>query len=82
MLDSPRTKRKMAIKKALRGAMGGADLLKPKLSLGYIIGAIVAVAVLIFVVTGGKWLYAKARKLSEGVVPNAAKPDLRGKLGL
>ena len=72
----------MTLKKAIRGATGGADLLKPKLSLGYIVAASVAVAVLILVIGLGKWGYAKTRKLSEGLIPSAAKPDLRGKLGL
>ena len=72
----------MAIKKALKGITGGADLLKPKLSLGYIVAATVAVAVLILVVGLGKWTYAKTRKMTEGLIPNAEKPDLRAKLGL
>jgi len=72
----------MAIKKALRSVTGGADLLHPKLSLGYVVAAIVAVAVLLGVWAGGKWLYAKSRKMTEGILPNAEKPDLRGKLGL
>lgn len=72
----------MALKKALRGMTGGADLLRPKLSLGYILAAVVAVAVLILVVTGGKWLYAKSAKIGQGLIPKADMPDWEAKLGL
>jgi len=72
----------MAIKKALRGMTGGADLLRPKLSLGYIVAAIVAVAVLLGVITGGKWLYAKAGKVAQGVIPQAENVDYKARLGI
>jgi len=75
----------MAIKKTIGKVTGGADLLHPKLSLGYIVAAIVAVAVLLGVFTGGKWLLGKTKSVAEGVLPASAKggdSDLEGMLGL
>ena len=72
----------MAIKKALKGMTGGADLLRPKLSLGYIVAAVVAVAVLLGVLAGGKWLYAKTGKVVQGVIPQAESIDYKAKLGI
>lgn len=72
----------MAIKKALRGMTGGADLLRPKLSLGYVVAAIVAVAVLLGVWAGGKMLYAKAGRLAQGLIPQAESVDYKAKLGI
>ena len=72
----------MAIKKALRGISGGADLLRPKLSLGYIVAAVVAVAVLLGVIAGGRYLYAKAGKIGQGLMPKAEMPDWEAKLGI
>lgn len=72
----------MALKKALRGMTKGADLLRPKLSLGYIVAAIVAVAVLLGVWAAGKWLYAKTSKVTQGLIPKADMPDWEAKLRL
>ena len=72
----------MAIKKALRGMTGGADLLRPKLSLGYVVAAIVAVAVLLGVIAGGKYLYGKAGSVAQGLIPSAESVDYKAKLGI
>jgi len=72
----------MALRKAVSGITKGADLLHPKLSLSYILAAIVAVSVLILVFTGGKWLYAKAAKVGQGLIPQAKMPDFRAQLGI
>ena len=72
----------MSIKKSLRGMSGGANLLRPKLSLGYIVAAVVAVAVLLAVIAGGKWLYAKAGSVAQGVIPSAESVDFKAKLGI
>ena len=58
----------MAIKKALRGISGGADLLHPKLSVGYILAAVVAVAVLLMVWGGGKYVFAKGKSVAQGLL--------------
>ena len=72
----------MAIKKALRGMTGGADLLRPKLSLGYVVAAIVAVAVLLGVWAGGKALYAFVGRKAQGLIPQAESVDYKAKLGI
>ena len=56
--------------------------MRPKLSIGYIVAAVVAVAVLLGVITGGKWLYAKAGTLAQGVIPSAENIDYKAKLGI
>jgi hypothetical protein len=70
------------MKKYLSKVTGGADLLRPKLSIGYIVAAVVAVAVLLAVITGGKWLYAKAGRIAQGVIPSAENVDYKAKLGI
>ena len=72
----------MTLRKSLEGMGKGADLLHPKLNLGYILAAVVAVAVLLLVLTGGKWLYAKAHGVAQGVLPSAKMPDFRAALGI
>lgn len=61
---------------------GGANLLRPKLSLGYVVAAVVAVAVLLGVIAGGKWLYAKVGSVAQGVIPSAESVDFKAKLGI
>ena len=70
------------MKKYLGKLTGGADLLRPKLSVGYIIAAVVAVAVLLGVLAGGKWLYAKAGRISQGLIPSAENVDYKARLGI
>lgn len=72
----------MAIKGALKGMTKGADLLHPKLNLGYVLAAIVAVAVLLGVWKGGGYLYGKVSKVSQGLIPTADAPDWEAKLGI
>ena len=72
----------MSLRKAVGGMTKGADLLKPKLSVQYILAGIVAVAVLLLVLTGGKWLYAKGSGILQGLIPQAKMPDFRAKLGI
>ena len=70
------------MKKYLGKVTGGADLLRPKLSIGYIVAAVVAVAVLLGVIAGGKWLYARAGRLAQGLIPTAENVDYKAKLGI
>lgn len=72
----------MAIKGALKGMTKGADLLHPKLNLGYVLAAIVAVAVLLGVWKGGGYLYGKVSKVTQGLIPTADAPDWEAKLGI
>jgi len=73
----------MAIKKALRGISGGADLLHPKLNVSYVLAAIVAVAVLLMVWGGGKLVFAKGKSVVQGVMPESTGAgDLEAELGL
>lgn len=72
----------MAIMNKLKGVTKGADLLHPKLNFGYILAAIVAVAVLLGVWKGGGYLYAKVSKVTQGLVPSAEAPDWEAKLGI
>jgi len=73
----------MAIKKALRGVTGGADLLRPKLSLGYVVAAMVAVAVLLMVWGGGKYIFSKGKSVAQGLLPESTgSGDLEAELGL
>jgi len=70
------------IKGALKGMTKGADLLHPKLNLGYVLAAIVAVAVLLGVWKGGGLLYSKVGKITQGLVPKAEAPDWEARLGI
>jgi hypothetical protein len=70
------------VKGALKGMTKGADLLHPKLSLGYVLAAIVAVAVLLGVWKGGGYVYSKVSKVTQGLVPSADAPDWEAKLGI
>ena len=70
------------MKKYLGKVTGGANLLRPKLSVGYIIGAVVAVAVLLAVIAGGKWVYARAGRLAQGIIPSAENVDYKARLGI
>ena len=72
----------MAIMRKLKGVTKGADLLHPKLNLGYILAAIVAVAVLLGVWKGGGYLYGKVSKVTQGLVPTADAPDWEARLGI
>jgi len=73
----------MAIKRALRGVTGGADLLHPKLSLGYVVAAMVAVAVLFMVYGGGKYIFGKGKAVAQGLLPESTgMGDLEAELGL
>lgn len=51
---------------------GGADLTKPKLSLGYVVGASIAVMVLLAVFAIGGYLYSKAKNATTGVTSGAS----------
>ena len=70
------------MKKYLSKVTGGANLLRPKLSPGYIVAAMVAVMVLLIVITGGKWLAERANRLAQSIIPSAPNIDYKAKLGI
>lgn len=70
------------MKKYINKVTGGADLLHPKLSVGYVVAACVAVMVLLGVIAGGKYLYARAGRLAQGLIPTAENVDYKTKLGI
>ena len=70
------------MKKYLGKLSGEADLLHPKLSAKYIVLGVVGVAVLLGVIAGGKWLYAKAGRFAQGVIPSAENIDYKARLGI
>ena len=70
------------MKKYIGKISGEADLLHPKLSAKYIVLGVVGVAVLLGVIAGGKWLYARAGRLAQGLIPTAENVDYKAKLGI
>jgi hypothetical protein len=48
------------LKNAKAAVTGGAELTRPRLSVGWIIGGIIAVVLLLVVYTVGKWAFGKA----------------------
>lgn len=47
--------------KEISKIMGGADLTHPKMSTGWILGAVISVVLLLAVVAVGTWLFTKAK---------------------
>jgi len=72
----------MTVKKTLGGITRGADLLKPKPDLNYVIAAIVGVGVLMLVYKGGEILFDKFSMMGQSHNPYAPKPDYKAALGI
>ncbi len=71
------------IKGGLKKMAGGSNLLHPKFSLWWILGALVSVAVAYFAFEYGKKGYVKAKSMVGAATPGASgKGDLRARLGL
>ena len=70
------------MKKYLGKLSGGADLLRPKLSIGWVLMGVFSVVALLAVIAGGKWVYARAGRLAQGVIPSAESIDYKAKLGI
>lgn len=71
------------IKGGLRKMAGGSNLLRPKLSVWWILPAIVSVAVGYFVWKYGKVGFNKAESMVGAATPGASgKGDLRARLGI
>jgi hypothetical protein len=72
----------MVVKKSLSNITRGADLLKPKPDLQYIMAAIVGVGVLMLVYKGGIILFDKFSMMGQSYNPYAPKPDYKAALGI
>ena len=72
----------MAVKKTLSGITRGADLLKPKPDLDYIIAAIIGVGVLMLVYKGAEIVFDKFTMVGQSYNPYAPKRDYKAALGI
>ena len=70
------------MKKYLGKLSGGADLLRPKLSIGWVLMGVFSVVALLAVIAGGKWVYERAGRLAQGVIPSAENVDYKARLGI
>ena len=75
-------KTKMVVTKTLSNITRGADLLKPKPSLDYVVAAIVGVGVLLLVYNGAQIIFDKFTMIGQSYNPYAPKPDYRASLGI
>jgi len=72
----------MVVSKTLSNITRGADLLKPKPDLQYVIAAIVGVGVLMMVYKGGTMLFEQFQLMGQSYNPYAPKPDYKAALGI
>ena len=72
----------MVVKRTLNNITKGADLLKPKPSLEYVMAAIVGVGVLMLVYKGAEMAVAKFSSMGQSYNPYAPKPDYAAALGI
>ena len=72
----------MVVKKTLSNITRGADLLKPKPDLQYIVAAIIGVSVLMLAYKGGIILFDKFSMIGQSYNPYAPKPDYKAALGI
>ena len=72
----------MAINKTLSNVTRGADLLKPKPNLEYVLAAIVGVSVLLLVYNGAQMVFEKFQMMGQSYNPYAPKPDYKAALGI
>jgi len=72
----------MVVKRTLSNITRGADLLKPKPDLQYVIAAVVGVGVLMLVYKGGQILFDRFSLMGQSYNPYAPKPDYKAALGI
>lgn len=72
----------MVVTKTLKSVTRGADLLKPKPTIEYVIAAIVGVGVLMLVYKGGQMAFDKFQMMGQSHNPYAPKPDYKDALGI
>ena len=72
----------MAINKTLSSITRGADLMKPKPDLQYVVAAIIGVGILMLVYKGGEIIFDKFTMMGQSYNPYAPKPDYKAALGI
>lgn len=73
----------MALKKSLSKITSGADMMRPRLQLGWLIAATFGVVAVLIVIGAGKGVFAFGKRKVEGLIPGSANTaDLEAKLGL
>ena len=72
----------MVVNKTLSNITRGADLLKPKPDLNYVVAAIVGVVVLMLVYKGAQIGFDKFAMMGQSYNPYAPKPDYKAALGI
>ena len=72
----------MVVNKTLSNITRGADLLKPKPDLNYVVAAIVGVVVLMLVYKGAEMAFDKFSMFGQSYNPYAPKPDYNVALGI
>ena len=72
----------MVVKKTLSNITRGADLLKPKPDLQYIVAAVVGVVVLMMVYKGAQMGFDRFAMMGQSYNPYAPKPDYKAALGI
>jgi hypothetical protein len=72
----------MVVKKTLSNITRGADLMKPKPDLQYVIAAVVGVTVIMLAYKGGQMLFDKFSMVGQSYNPYAPKPDYKAALGI
>ena len=72
----------MVVKKTISNITRGADLLKPKPDLQYLIAAVIGVTVIMLAYKGGQMLFDKFSMVGQSYNPYAPKPDYKNALGI
>jgi hypothetical protein len=72
----------MVVKKTISNITRGADLLKPKPDLQYIIAAVIGVTVIMMAYKGGQMLFDRMAMMGQSYNPYAPKPDYKDALGI
>ena len=72
----------MVVKKTISSITRGADLLKPKPDIQYIIAAVIGVTVMMLAYKGGQMVFDRFSMLGQSYNPYAPKPDYKNALGI
>jgi hypothetical protein len=72
----------MVVKKTLGNITRGADLLKPKPDLQYLLAAVVGVTVIMMAYKGAGMLFDRMSMVGQSYNPYAPKPDYKAALGI
>lgn len=72
----------MVVKKTISSITRGADLLKPKPDIQYLVAAVIGVTVIMLAYKGGQMLFDRVSMLGQSYNPYAPKPDYKNALGI